>query len=94
MGKSGPDFERRAHERVVSVDAPVCRHGLSCPFSHLCFTDDDVGELFAATHPSLGAWRLELMDAYVTSVSCPTPSFCVAVGAYGGVRVASRAPRN
>jgi hypothetical protein len=71
--------------------------GVSCPSISLCVvTDWGDGYVLSSTHPSgsLSAWNatdLFSTTSYLGSVSCPTRSFCVALG-YNGSVVTSTDP--
>lgn len=71
---------------------------VSCPTTDFCAATTQQGFLYTTNDPLGGAWKVtdldgEGPDTHLKSISCPDPSFCVAVTAYSktGGRVLSSA---
>ena len=65
----------------VNDSSPIVR--LSCPSESLCVGLDEAGNVLTSTSPTGGAggWTITHLDTGgVSSLSCPSVSFCIAVG--------------
>jgi len=70
--------------KAAQVDGSHQVIGLSCPSESLCVGVDEAGNVITSTHPSAGegAWTVAHVGE-LASVSCPSTSFCAAVGPAG-----------
>jgi hypothetical protein len=69
--------------KVTQVNDPSPIVRLSCPSESLCVGLDEAGNVLTSTSPTggTGGWTITHLDTGgVSSLSCPSVSFCIAVG--------------
>jgi hypothetical protein len=57
----------------------------ACTSKDVCVITDDVGDVIASRNPAVAhpRWRASVVSDAGGSVSCPSPSFCLSIGAMG-----------
>jgi Bacterial Ig-like domain (group 3) len=67
----------------ADIDGYTSIDDVDCPGTGLCVAADSDGHLFASTRPTGGAGGWHVADVSASSITCPTTTFCAALGGAG-----------
>ncbi len=82
-------FSRPIRIKSFGLGAIHSWGGAACPSRRLCVATDGTSRILTSTHPTGGrrAWTLGVLGSFgfITEISCPSTSLCVATGDDGGL---------